>query len=440
VIDEQTGSRWDITGRAVEGQLTNWTLTWIDSVQVKWFAWSAEYPATSIYERAIRPDYQPLAGKEPATARPHGNLDESARHFAILKRVDARLQRVTLLLDGETEQKEWAVLPDAEFWHAGWWGRLDQFKVGDRLWVWIAKDRAKQPYAISLIADEMSEQALYAPVHVKSVNISVSSSGSVVLETKRKGMPVLRTVKLANAEFYRGPAKVPRESLKVGEAVHVQTTGDEARLILDSEAFETGRLAQQALLRRRWSDEGLPGTLVFVHAERRELEVMLDHQGMQWGRSLQAGDMVTVQAVNSVPAIVRKLRPWRERTQILLAVEESELPASTVGQRVSLRMTAPPLSAEDNWPTPLDKSTVKAERVEWLMASIYCTCGMHDRCAGHTYTLAACDAGPGHTCGLARATRQRLAEKIDQGQTDRQIFEELRKERGPNLVRPHMSP
>jgi hypothetical protein len=48
-LDKETGSRWDIAGRAVEGELKSYTLTWVDSVQVKWFAWAAEYPATTIY-------------------------------------------------------------------------------------------------------------------------------------------------------------------------------------------------------------------------------------------------------------------------------------------------------------------------------------------------------------------------------------------------------
>ncbi len=48
-VDRETGSRWDITGRAVEGRLKDWTLTWLDGTQVKWFAWAAEYPETSIY-------------------------------------------------------------------------------------------------------------------------------------------------------------------------------------------------------------------------------------------------------------------------------------------------------------------------------------------------------------------------------------------------------
>jgi hypothetical protein len=50
-VDKGTGSRWDVAGRAVEGELRGWTLTWLDGVQVKWFAWAAEYPQTSIYKQ-----------------------------------------------------------------------------------------------------------------------------------------------------------------------------------------------------------------------------------------------------------------------------------------------------------------------------------------------------------------------------------------------------
>jgi len=49
--DKETGSSWDIAGRAVAGELKGWTLPWIDSTQVKWFAWSAEYPETAIGQR-----------------------------------------------------------------------------------------------------------------------------------------------------------------------------------------------------------------------------------------------------------------------------------------------------------------------------------------------------------------------------------------------------
>jgi hypothetical protein len=47
--DKETGSSWDIAGRAVAGELKGWTLEWLDSTQVHWFAWAAEYPETSLY-------------------------------------------------------------------------------------------------------------------------------------------------------------------------------------------------------------------------------------------------------------------------------------------------------------------------------------------------------------------------------------------------------
>jgi hypothetical protein len=48
-IDKETGSHWDVAGRAVDGELKGYTLNWIDSTQVKWFAWAAEHPQTTIY-------------------------------------------------------------------------------------------------------------------------------------------------------------------------------------------------------------------------------------------------------------------------------------------------------------------------------------------------------------------------------------------------------
>ena len=49
-VDQETKSHWDITGRAVDGELKGWTLPWLDGTQAKWFAWAAEYPTTSIYD------------------------------------------------------------------------------------------------------------------------------------------------------------------------------------------------------------------------------------------------------------------------------------------------------------------------------------------------------------------------------------------------------
>jgi len=48
--DKETGTRWTIAGRAVDGELKGEELEWVPGVQCNWYAWSAEYPATLLYE------------------------------------------------------------------------------------------------------------------------------------------------------------------------------------------------------------------------------------------------------------------------------------------------------------------------------------------------------------------------------------------------------
>ena len=47
--DKETGSRWTLAGRAVDGPLRGRELTWVPGVQCRWFAWAAENPATAVY-------------------------------------------------------------------------------------------------------------------------------------------------------------------------------------------------------------------------------------------------------------------------------------------------------------------------------------------------------------------------------------------------------
>jgi hypothetical protein len=48
--DRETGSRWTLAGRAVDGPLKGRELTWVNSVQCRWYSWVAEYPETGIYQ------------------------------------------------------------------------------------------------------------------------------------------------------------------------------------------------------------------------------------------------------------------------------------------------------------------------------------------------------------------------------------------------------
>jgi len=47
--DKETGSRWTIAGRAVDGPLRGKELTWVNSIECRWYAWVAEHPKTEVY-------------------------------------------------------------------------------------------------------------------------------------------------------------------------------------------------------------------------------------------------------------------------------------------------------------------------------------------------------------------------------------------------------
>ncbi len=46
--DKETGTRWTLAGRAVDGKLRGKELTWVPSIVCRWYAWSHEYPDTKI--------------------------------------------------------------------------------------------------------------------------------------------------------------------------------------------------------------------------------------------------------------------------------------------------------------------------------------------------------------------------------------------------------
>ncbi len=50
--DKETGTRWTVAGRAVDGPLRGKELKWVNSLQCRWYAWSSEYPETRLYDAA----------------------------------------------------------------------------------------------------------------------------------------------------------------------------------------------------------------------------------------------------------------------------------------------------------------------------------------------------------------------------------------------------
>ncbi|MFN0125667.1 MAG: DUF3179 domain-containing (seleno)protein [Verrucomicrobiales bacterium] len=46
--DKETGTRWTLAGRGVDGPLKGKELNWFPSIQCRWYAWSHEYPQTRL--------------------------------------------------------------------------------------------------------------------------------------------------------------------------------------------------------------------------------------------------------------------------------------------------------------------------------------------------------------------------------------------------------
>jgi hypothetical protein len=385
-----------------------------------------------------------LGGRSAVRGQGGGKLDQKVKeiagsaeflrsvpkHFATLKAVDVRGHKVTLLIEGEKEPKVWPLVSDAEVKVLGWWGRLDQLNLGDRVWVWFKTNRKKQPVAVSMLADEISEQDIHGP------GVTVEHYGRIIQqEPGNLGEITVKPVKGPSRTLETNSPLRPEK----GSRVYLQSNAGRAVLLLTAADFEALRKKQQATLRQRWAREGLPGTAAFIHVYSGEMDLMLDHEAMRWGRSLKPGDRVTLRADPPIKALVKKVQPWRERTQLRLVVHSFDLADLSPGQRLSLvRKPPPPSVDEDKLPPDLDQPRTKDERVEWFLASIYCTCAVKgDRCTGHFYTLASCNP---NGCGMPNHMRSVLRDKIDRGLTDRQIFEELLKEHGPSLLRPHLLP
>lgn len=353
------------------------------------------------------------------------------KEFATLQAVNPARNRVTLLLDGEKLPKAWDLVPDAEIKRAGWWARLDQLTLGDRVWVWFRINRHKEPIAVLMLADELSEQDIHGP----GVKVEARDDQTVTIKPV-KGM----TWKLQAAGIFRGaqPTLSPIDNLKGGEQVYLQSAGYQARLLFDRDAFEAERSKQKAALRQRWIEQGLPGAITFLHLSG-EMEFMLDHEAIRWGRSLKPGDKVTLQTEPPTPAVVKFVRPWRERTQLRLVVAGADVAELKPGQRLYLRMDTPSVEVDAALlPPDIDRPRSREERIEWFLSSIYCACKARgDVCTGHFYTLASCNP---NGCPAPNAIRKQLAGWIDQGLTDKEVFEALRKEHGPDMFRPHLLP
>jgi hypothetical protein len=388
-VDKKSGTRFDFAGRGVEGKFKGWTLDTYDSLMVKWFAWSGEYKNTVLYQAKVpAPATKEISKVDPpAKVDPKTTIIEVTgtaeflraipKRFGTFKSFDAKARTMTMQLDGEKEPSTWPLLADAEVKLNGWWGRPEQLVADERLWVWFSCDRAKKPRAVLMVCDAATEQ---------------DSHG------KMAGLP---------------------------------------------KNFAQRRQQQMNSLLQRWQDEGLPGTVTFAHIAG-EVELTLDHEAMRWGRSLRLGDKVEIaesmtKPTERVNAVVKEVKPWRERTRVVLVINGTDIAPFESGKRTFLKMPTPAKETlASQYPTDIDRKRTKEERIEWLLASMYCTCTVtNDICTGDFYTLASCNP---NGCGMPNVTRRKIAEMIDKSMDDKAIFDALQKERGELMTKPHLVP
>jgi hypothetical protein len=443
------GSTWPVDGRAKDGDLKGWTLEPVEGVVCKWYAWSAEYPNTEVHgEKADEPrppgsgdrgKDTPLSGGRSSPEKAVKQVAGTAeflrllpKPFGVIKAIDPKARTVSLQLDGEKTAKVWPVEPDAEVWVNGFWGRLDQLKVNDRVWVWLKLDRTKNPVSVALIADELSEQFIHDRPWTVTEAKSESTGAMAVSFSNR----LVVTRNKVEKKFEWVGAGVVDEKMKA--AFVFAEDGEEKWM--PTERLEARRAAQQLHLRKHWRDHGLPGTLTFHHVFSGELEVMLDHEAMRWGRSLKYGDSVELIADPPIKAVVKSVTPWRERTQVRLVVGELQSSELKLGQRIGVKMPWPDKDVDESpYPPDIGRTRTEDERVEWFLASMYCVCGVgFDICTGHFYTLASCNP---NGCGAPNATRDEIRAMIVTGKrTDKEIWDHLLKDRGPLMLRPHLKP
>jgi hypothetical protein len=285
-----------------------------------------------------------------------------------------------------------------------------------------------------MLADDLSEQDMHGDgLGVKSIDkekIVLTSAKDKTREIPRNASSYLRKnapadlaeLKPNDRVFLRLPDKCPPKTQ-----------------LLDRDSFEKLRMAQKQNLRGRWLKVGLPGSIGFLHVYAGEVDVILDHEAMRWGRSLRPGAKVELAAKPPINAVVKSVQAQREKTQVRLVVKSFDLADLSMGERVHMKMPAPPAEVEnDVVPPGIDGPQTKAERIDWFLANIYCTCKVGgDGCTGHFYTLASCNP---NACGAPNQTRKYIGAKIDDGWTNREIFAALLKERGPTMLRPHLLP
>jgi Protein of unknown function (DUF3179) len=434
-MDKQTFSHWTIEGRAVAGPLKGKSLVWLPGVQCKWFAWAAEFPHTEVFSSPERKE----ESTEPMVARlidgERLDWDKLVKTSGYVVTIDPSSGWLTVFADHDKTEHRLSLTSQTEYHVDGAWGSSSDFQSGQCVYLIATTNERKELVGVHALVNDLSVQAMSRPYVVKSFD---PNEGHLVFsdESGRKGPAGLR-VGRETVILTAGGA-----DLKVGDVLYcnMRRTGSDRTVteLLDTPAFEARRDRRLRRQRESLAKSGLPGTVLDVDRENSRMEVIVRRSEAWYARSLRTNDGigVRVRAGEKMSCQVAEVHPDYSRTRLRLQLSDSDALKANPGDGVAL-VTKLPDTVDFESPPDLGRFTDRQKRIDYMLSTIYCPCGMMgDSCAGHWNTLAACKL---HGCGMPNLVSKLAGEWIDAGKSDADILAALVQRFGKGILTPRLN-
>ena len=434
-MDKETFSHWTVEGRAIAGPLKGKTLVWLPGVQCKWFAWAAEYPAAEIYspsEKRVETD-EPLTAKLIAGERL--DWDKLVKTTGYLLKKDSAAKSLTVFTDHDKREHQLLVTSQTEFHVEGAWGSMADFTPNQSVYLLATTDEKTNLVSVHAITDDLSLQAMSRPYVLKEYD-------------QREGRMVL-----VDAEGRRAPLdlQVNRKTkfltqqgaaIKPGSTVYCnvvrQVSESTATELFDAASFDARRKKRLERQRNELTKNGLTGTVMEVDGANHRIGVMVRRADAWFARFFKVNSSVRIisQHCERTACTVAAVHPDYSRVRIRLECPVSVFSSIQTGDELALFAKLPDKINFDT-PPDLGRFTDRQERIDYLLSTIYCPCGMMgDSCAGHWNTLAACKL---HGCGMPNLISKLAGEWIGAGKSDEAILAELVQRYGKNVLKLHQN-
>jgi hypothetical protein len=374
---------------------------------------------------------------------PHGFFTGLPKEYGRLLHLDGASMEVVLDRTGERLTRK--LLPGADLFRHGAPATPADFAPGDRVWVVMeGSARRGERGDVRFLADEISVQEIHTEWYaLKEID---PERGTLTIEASPpapgKAASLVRLTALPALKVRLGARAGKLSDLAPGVALRFQTRYENGTfgvtVLADAAGFEALGAEQRRALDRQLAREGLPGTAA-GGLITGDWEVVVDRAGALWARSLSPEDTVRLRREDppnapAMSAAVRSVHPWGERTLVVVTPRPAAAPPPAAPPaRVRLLMERPRAGA---LPPGLGRATAPSDRIDWILASIYCTCSnRNDVCTGQLYTLSLCHPTG---CPMPKYMRGKLAAWIADGKSDAEILKLIESEQGPNCHRMHL--